>query len=1198
MNSESTVRRLLANGLVLPILLLSMALAPLPARAADPPPLRSAAEIGYPPFSFADAHGKAGGFSVELLRAAMAAMGRSVVFRVGPWSEVKGWLAEGEVQALPLVGRTPEREPLFDFTFPYMSLHGAIVVRDGETGIRNLGDLRGRRVAVMRKDNAEEFLLREDRGIEIHATTTFEQALRELSEGRHDAVVIQRLLALRLIQETGLANLRIVARPIEGFRQDFCFAVRDGDRETLSLLNEGLALVMANGTYRRLHAKWFAALELPVGRRIVVGGDRDFPPFEYLDENGHPAGFNVDLTRAIAREMGLDIEIRLGPWTEIVRGLEDGEIDVIQGIFYSPERDRKFDFSPAHSVNHYVAATRPGEAPPPSELEALRGRHVAVQRGDIFHDFLLENQAEERFGIRIVALGTQVEALEELAAGRHDLAIAGRLTALHWLRNRDGSESPLVVGRRPLLSLEYCYAVLNGRKALLAQFSEGLNLLEETGEYRRIREKWIGVHEDVGIGLDVILNYAVGIGAPLLAILLASLAWSWTLRRQVALRTEALRESEAGFRSLVEGAPDAIFVQTDFRFAYANPAALRLFGAESPEQILDQPVMDRFHPSVRDMVRDRIRKLNFEKKKAPPVEQIYLRLDGSEVSVEVSAVPMVHEGRDGALVFARDIADRKESERALRESEALFRNLFDGHAAVKLLIEAKTGRIIDANRAAAQFYGWSRERLREMDIQDINTLSDDEVAQAISQARFRKRIYFEFRHRRADGSVRDVEVYTSEIQVGGRALLHSIVHDVTERKRVEEQFRQAQKMESVGRLAGGVAHDFNNMLGVIIGNAEMALEETEPDSPIAADIEEILRAAKRSADITRQLLAFARKQTIQPRTLDMNETVEGMLKMLRRLIGEDIDLIWHPGSELWPVRMDPAQLDQVLANLCVNARDAIGGVGKVTIETDNAVFDEAYCEDHIGFVPGEYARLAVSDDGCGMEKEVRDRIFEPFFTTKAADRGTGLGLPTVYGIAKQNGGFVNVYSEPGKGTAFRIYFPRWTGGESGDEAPASAPEIARGRGETILLVEDEPAILKMCAAMLEKLGYRVLAAPTPGEAERLAEAGDGTIRLLLTDVVMPEMNGRDLADRLGKRFPNLRVLFMSGYTANAIAHRGVLDAGVHFIQKPFSMEALGAAVESAMGTSEGSAPEESRPEITPPGPPESDPWLPPPGRGR
>ncbi|MBN1615493.1 MAG: PAS domain S-box protein, partial [Deltaproteobacteria bacterium] len=385
----------------------------------------------------------------------------------------------------------------------------------------------------------------------------------------------------------------------------------------------------------------------------------------------------------------------------------------------------------------------------------------------------------------------------------------------------------------------------------------------------------------------------------------------------------------------------------------------------------------------------------------------------------------------------------------------------------------------------------------------------------------------------------------------------------TAHEKLEEQMRQAQKMEAVGRLAGGVAHDFNNMLGIILGHADMILEGLTPDQPFHADLTEIRKAGERSADLTRQLLAFARKQTVAPKVIDLNKTVEGMLKMLHRLIGEDIDMAWIPGEKVWPVKIDPAQIDQVLANLCVNARDAIADVGKVTIETGNSVFDEEYCKEHAGFVTGEYTLLTVSDNGCGMDKETLENIFEPFFTTKESDKGTGLGLATVYGVVKQNNGFINVYSEPGQGTTFRIYLPRHRVKEASLPDKEAIRPAARGH-ETILLVEDEPAILRMTMMMLERTGYKVLAAGTPGEAIALAREHAGEIHLLMTDVVMPEMNGRDLAKNLLSLYPNLKRLFMSGYTANVIAHHGVLDEGVQFIQKPFAKQDLAIKVREVL----------------------------------
>jgi PAS domain S-box-containing protein len=390
-----------------------------------------------------------------------------------------------------------------------------------------------------------------------------------------------------------------------------------------------------------------------------------------------------------------------------------------------------------------------------------------------------------------------------------------------------------------------------------------------------------------------------------------------------------------------------------------------------------------------------------------------------------------------------------------------------------------------------------------------------------------------------------------------------IANDITEQKTLEEQLRQAQKMESIGRLAGGVAHDFNNMLGIIIGHTELALGGVKPGDPLAANLREIRKAADRSADLTRQLLAFARKQIVAPRVLDLNETLEGMLKMLRTLIGEQIDLAWLPGKEVWPVRIDPSQVDQILANLCVNARDAIADVGRIAIETKNATFDEAYCSLHPDSRPGDFVMLAVSDNGAGMDRETLDRIFEPFFTTKGVGKGTGLGLATVYGIVKQNDGFVNVYSEPGTGTTFRIYLPRQSSGEGRSPEDGTAAPVAGGR-ETVLLVEDQPEILAIARMMLEKFGYRVIAASTPEEALRIAGEHRGGIDLLISDVIMPGMNGRQLAENISSLHPKVRRLFMSGYTDDVIAHHGVLDEGVHFIQKPFTVQSFAAKVREAL----------------------------------
>lgn len=523
----------------------------------------------------------------------------------------------------------------------------------------------------------------------------------------------------------------------------------------------------------------------------------------------------------------------------------------------------------------------------------------------------------------------------------------------------------------------------------------------------------------------------------------------------------------------------------------------------------------------------------------------------------------------------QDIAERRLTEEKLRESESRFR-LFAETAPVGVIIADQNQNAVYASKKFVELFGYTHEDAPTVEAWFSLAYPDEKLRNhvraewnaAVDKARktLSEIKPMEYPVTCKDGSVREIE-----FRMSATADLDFVIFtDITERKQAEEewkklqaQFIQAQKMESVGRLAGGVAHDFNNMLGVIIGNAEMALDQSTPSDPIRAEIQEILEAARRSADITRQLLAFARRQIIAPKMIDLNETVQGMLKMLRRLIGEDIDLAWQPGAAVWTVKMDPSQIDQILANLCVNARDAIGGVGKITIETKNMRFNEAYCNDYPGFSPGDFVLLAVIDDGCGMDKETLHNLFEPFFTTKAVGEGTGLGLATVYGIVKQNDGFINVYSEPGKGSMFNIYLP----GHAGEAAKISAEtavQIPRGHGEIVIVAEDETSILRLAQKMLTGLGYKVLAASTPIQALKMAETHSDKLDLLITDVVMPEMTGRDLAVRLQTIHPEIKVLFMSGYTADIIAHRSILNEDVLFIQKPFTKQELAKKVREAL----------------------------------
>jgi PAS domain S-box-containing protein len=485
---------------------------------------------------------------------------------------------------------------------------------------------------------------------------------------------------------------------------------------------------------------------------------------------------------------------------------------------------------------------------------------------------------------------------------------------------------------------------------------------------------------------------------------------------------------------------------------------------------------------------------------------------------------------------------------ASRESEQRYRALFESNPLPMWVYDPESLAILAVNGASVERYGYTREEFLGLTLRELRVPADVHYLQQQMEKIHSGEDHGlqTVRHRTKFGDVLEVEVRGRAIHFGGRRARLVTLHDVTERKVLEEQFRQAQKMEAVGRLAGGVAHDFNNILNVILGYAELTLRTVEEGDRRRRNLLEIRKAAEHAAALTRQLLAFGRGQVLQPRVLDLNAALAEIGRMVRRLIGEDVELVTTPGADLGRVKADPAQLTQVVLNLAVNARDAMPEGGTLTIETANVDLDGR----SEGLPAGPYVLLSVTDTGCGIPQNIQEHIFEPFFTTKEKDKGTGLGLATVYGIVKQSGGAITVESEPGAGSTFRIYLPRVEAAVA--EAVPAAPvrfEPARA-SETVLLVEDDAAVRGLTREVLEESGYRVLEAPGGFEALELAQAFDGRIDLLLTDVVMPRMNGRELARRLHAIRPATKALYMSGYAPGAIVNQGVLEPGLAFIAKP------------------------------------------------
>lgn len=630
----------------------------------------------------------------------------------------------------------------------------------------------------------------------------------------------------------------------------------------------------------------------------------------------------------------------------------------------------------------------------------------------------------------------------------------------------------------------------------------------------------------------------------------------------------ALQESENRLRTLIRTIPDLIWLKDpDGVYLACNSRFESFFGAKERD-IIGKTDYDFVDKKLADFFREHDRAAIAKGRASTNEEEITFASDRHREFLETIKAPIYsRDGKvEGVLGIGRDITARKKAE---AERERLMAAI--EQAGEMVVITDPNSGIQYVNPAFEQETGYRREEVIGQDPRIIQSGNEEQalykdIWETISSGRtWQGRMV----NKRKDGTTFTEVATISPVRNELNHIVSyvAVKRNITEQLQLEAQFQQAQKLESLGRLAGGVAHDYYNILSVIIGFAEMGLDGVKPDDPLSENLNEILKAAHRSKTVTRQLLAFARKDTIVPEITDLNASVEDMQKMIRRLIGEDIDLTRRPKEGLWPVRIDPSQIDQILANLCVNARDAITGVGKINIETGNVNFDAEYCSSHAEVVPGDFVMLTVSDDGCGMDKEVLDKIFEPFFTTKGIDKGTGLGLSTVYGICKQNNGFIKVYSEPGQGTTFRMYFPRYTGALPEKQAQ-HVDEIPKGKGEMILVVEDEASILRMAEKIFYKCGYQVLTANSPSEALKLAKTYTGEISLVITDVIMPEMNGRELSEKLTAIFPDLKCLFMSGYTADVIFQSRIVEEGLNFISKPFSAKDLAKKVSAVLNSSD------------------------------
>jgi PAS domain S-box-containing protein len=680
----------------------------------------------------------------------------------------------------------------------------------------------------------------------------------------------------------------------------------------------------------------------------------------------------------------------------------------------------------------------------------------------------------------------------------------------------------------------------------------------------------------------VILTNAFFVLAPLIVLVqVAQFPSEWRIMRfsllGVSILCFAVRVGVSGYREAktaetvrrqalaMDSAADGIsIIGENGEHIYVNAAFARMMGHDSPESMLGVHWQKIYDAQDVSLIHTQVRgSLEREGKWSGQIS--LRRKDGTAVPVEMAITSLAN---GVTACVGHDITARKEAEKARVEAENKYRTLVEQVAAISYIaelgmngqwhyvspqIEAITGYTQD------EWLANSRDWARHVPSEDHAVI---EAAEALSERG--ERFQAEYRIVRKDGSV----IWVSDTAVvvagsGTHPVMEGIIVDITERKLLENQLQQSRRMEAVGRLAGGIAHDFNNLLTIVKGYAELALQRTGVQQELRADVQQIENAAERASTLIRQLLAFSRRQVLQPKIIDLNAIVLGLDKLLGRLMGEHIEMVTRCAANVGHVKADPAQIEQVIMNLVVNARDAMPKGGRLTVETVNVDLDSTYARDHVTVKPGPYVMLAVSDSGIGMSPETVAHIFEPFYTTKESGQGTGLGLSTVYGIVKQSGGYIWVYSEPGKGTTFKVYLPRVAEQVESKPQPAEIPAAGRG-SETILLVEDEEAVRELASRILSAKGYSVVAAKSTAEAQQFAEKHRGEIHLLLTDIIMPGTSGRELARRITRRHPRTRVLYMSGYTDNVLAQGGVLEAGLSFLQKPFTPGALAQKVRDVL----------------------------------
>lgn len=1181
MNTGSNTRDQ-RQGRMMELFLLLIWLATMPEVLAAPR-LQSAAEPDYPPLSFRNKDGHADGMAVDMLRAAVRVMGREVYLDVRPWNLIKQELAEDKLDVLPLVARNPEREEMFDFTVPYLTFYGALVVRKDDNVIYGLDDLSKSKIGVMRGDVAEDYMRREGFVHSLVVSDSVAEALHMLDQDELDVVVVQQLVAQQLIGELGLENVEIRSR-LDDFRQDFCFAVTEGDKELLATLNEGLSRIVSDGTYSRLREKWLGSLDpdkfefkqrkidlsdterqwVRQHPEVKFTGPPDWLPYGAFDEHGNFIGIIADYLREVEKKTGLVFRsVQVNSWAESRQLAGEGYVSVLPGFSSDENLGERFLAVEPFGTNpvviimdarqHYV-----------EELGEIKNGRIGLVRD---HAYVTDVYARYP-SMNFIEVENIQKAFEALSHGRLDAVLATMAQASYTITGM-GLHNVKIVGKTAV-DTELSLFVRKDMPILHSLINKSLKAMHET-ETQNIMRRWgkIEYVEKMDYGLMIRMASAL-----LLALALI-LVWNYSLRREVSIRrrTEASLQASEQRLAQAQGVAHMGSWELDLlenRLIWSDEV-YRIFEVE-PATV--EPSYEGFiglvHPDDRDFVNNAYTS-SVESRRPYDIEHRLLMPDGRTKYVNERCVTEYNESGKAvrSIGTVLDITDRKNAERARRESEERFRTLVD--SSPDWVWELNTSAVFNFSSSRVyEILGYLPEELEGKTPFDLLAPDVAEEAREIFERLLAgretvKNLELVHLHKNGRAVLLEINGVPFFDDAGEVAGYRGVNRDITEKKqvqleqtRLQRELQQAQKMESLGQLTGGIAHDFNNLLGIINGYSRLTLDQCiqRGDEQLLGYMRHVSDAGNRAAKLVEQMLAFSRSDQFDDAPIEFASLIQEDLEMLRATLPTTIEISCEIEPELPPVVMDPTQLHQIMMNLSINARDAMQGVGKLTVwlgwardlDTESPVSHRP--------VKGDWIELCVSDTGSGIEASLLDRIFNPFFTTKEVGKGTGMGLAVIYSIMEAHGGHILLETEKDGGTTFRLLFPP---GKETDQVVATQvlkrQAVPRGDGSEILVVDDELGLSLLMTELLNDQGYRATGLTDSGEALALLQQEPDRFSALVTDQTMPGLSGIELIQRLRETDTDLPVLLCTGYS-DKIDMKEATELGIPFFTKPVDPEKL------------------------------------------